>query len=87
MSELMEDVTTSQLAAAIQLASDEVRWQPEDGQAGTEEYYRQVALRTQGHLRRNHVIGRVDPLTRNRVMEALDRFKAREAAECTGAAI
>jgi hypothetical protein len=83
MSELMEDVTTSQLAAAIQAASEEVPWLPEHGPAG-EEYYRQVALRTQGHLRKHGVIGRVDRPTRNRVLAALERVK--EDMACTGAA-
>lgn len=83
MSELMEDVTTTQLADAIRTASEEVPWVPEDGAHG-EAYYRQVALRVQGHLRRSGTIGRVDQPTIDRVSAALARVRARDAA-CTGA--
>lgn len=70
----LEDVTTSQLADAIRQASEEVSWVPGDRPRGAE-YYRQVALRTQGHLRRCGVIDRVDKETRDRISAALDRIK------------
>ena len=70
----IEDVTTSQLADAIKAASEEVlsAWQPEHG-PDQGEFYRQIALRTQGHLRRTGAIGQIPAPEASRIREALAR--------------
>lgn len=72
----IEDVRPSQLADAIKAATEEClgAWQPEHG-AITDEFYRQVALRTLGHLRKTGAIGRVDKDTRDRITAALGRVE------------
>lgn len=67
----MENVTVMQLADAIRAASEEVPWS--GGPAG-DEYWRQIALRTQGNLRRSGTAG--PTIDRTRVLAALGRVKA-----------
>jgi len=76
--ETIEDVRPSQLADAIKAATEECLgvWQPEHGAVSTE-FYRQVALRTLGHLRKTGAIGRVDKDTRDRIMAALSRIEVK----------
>jgi len=70
----LENATVSQLADAIRAAAEETTWVPENGPA-SDDYYRQIALRTQGHLRRHGAIGQTDPATRTRVTQALARIR------------
>jgi hypothetical protein len=72
----IEDVTTTQLAEAIQAASEEVlaAWQPEHGPVRSE-FYRQVALRTQGHLRRTGAMGQIPAGDADRIRQALHRIE------------
>lgn len=79
----VEDVTPSQLAEAIRTASEEVlsAWQPEHGPVA-DEFYRQVALRTQGHLRRTGVIGQLPAGDCSRIRQALDRIRPEVSNPC-----
>jgi hypothetical protein len=72
----IEDVPASVLADAIQAASEEVlsAWQPEHGPVRAE-FYRQVALKTQGHLRRRGAIGQLPADDCDRIRQALARVK------------
>ncbi len=80
----IENATVSQLADAIRAAAEETTWVPDDGPA-RDEYYRRVALRTQGHLRKCGVIGMISLPDRSRMLDAIARVKAGTPAGVGGA--
>jgi len=70
----MENITVMQLADAIRQAAGEVEWQPGGGPHG-DDYWRQIALRTRGNLRRCGATGQLSEDDAHRLRAALTRIR------------